>query len=382
MSSRRSVAGARVLAFADSRDSLVAACRLHAPLAALRHAGLIDEYVVTDATLRGAPRSGLFDVVWLQRGADAGLTRLLAARLPGRFLLDVDDHLLCRPGYLAQDDLPDAGALIDALAACRVLTAPSSRLAGLLEQRAGVALLSKTWTCPNAVTFGAGELRKPQRPVAVLLTQGHRLALTASEGDVLGAITEFAARRQLPLRCVGAQSPALRVAAASVGAELEVLAPRSYRRYHADLAAGPVLLGVAPLETRGDAQTNEFVSGKSDIKMVEYGGYGHPAVYSRAAPYVDTDLVCGRLADNDAASWTAALEGLCDDGWRALADEMRTVRVVRDLGSVARRAWWPALQAARLESPVDAAKLLSEVDRLRALARDAATRARWHLGRR
>lgn len=78
MSSQRSATGPRVLAFADGRDSLVAACRLHAPLAALRHAGLIDEYVVTDATLRGAPRSGLFDVVWLQRRASAALARLIA----------------------------------------------------------------------------------------------------------------------------------------------------------------------------------------------------------------------------------------------------------------------------------------------------------------
>jgi len=375
----RSATGPRVLAFADGRDSLVAACRLHAPLTALRHVGLIDDFVVTDATLRGAPRSGLFDVVWLQRGADAALARLLAARLPGRFLLDVDDHLLCRPAYLAPDDLPDAEALTDALTACRVLTMPSWRLAGLLEQRAGVSLAGKARTCPNAVAFGGGGLRRPQRPVAVLLTQSHRLALTVSEGDVLGAIAEFAARRRLPLWCLGAQSPALRVAAASAGAALATLTPRSYRQYHADLAAGPVVLGVAPLETHGDAQTNEFVSGKSDIKMVEYGGYGHPAVYSRAAPYVDTDIACGRRADNDHAAWTAALEELYEDGWQALVDEQRAVRERRDLERVAAESWWPALEAARLEEPVDAAKLLSDLDRLRALARDGVTRARWHL---
>jgi len=345
----------------------------------LKRAGLIDGYVVTDASLRGAPRSGLFDVVWLQRGADAALARHLAARLPGGFLLDVDDHLLCRPAYLAADDLPKAGALTEALTACRVLTVPSSRLAGLLERRAGASLAGKARTCPNAVAFGGGEPRRPQRPVAVLLTQGHRLALTVSEGDVLGAIAEFAARRRLPLWCLGAQSPALVAAAARAGAALSRLAPRSYRQYHADLAAGPVLLGVAPLETRGDPATNEFVSGKSDIKMVEFGGYGHPAVYSRAAPYVDTDIGCGRRAENEYAAWTAALEDIYEDGWHALAAEQRAVWERRDLKRVAEESWWPALESARLEEPVDAATLLNELDRLRALGRDRVARARWRL---
>ena len=379
MNCRSPAAGLRVLAFADGHDSLVAACRLHAPLAALRHAGFIADYVVTDATLRGAPRDGLFDVVWLQRGADAWLARTLAERLPDGYLMDVDDHLLCRPSYLEPRDLPDAAALTDALRACRVLTVPSTRLAGLLQQRAGVSLVSKAWTCPNAVTFGGARLRVARRPEAVLLTQGHRLALTASEGDVVDAISEFAARHRLPLWSLGAQTPALRDAAASAGAALAPLMPRSYRRYHADLAAGPVLLGVAPLETRGDAETNEFVSGKLDIKMVEYGGFGHPAVYSRAAPYEDTDIACGRLADNDHASWIAALQELYEDGWQALADEQRAVRERRDLERVAAESWWPALEAARLEEPVDAAKLLSDLDRLRALARDGVARARWHL---
>lgn len=93
MNCRSSAAGLRVLAFADGRDSLVAPCRLHAPLAALRHAGFIADCVVTDATLRGAPRDGLFDVVWLQRGADAWPARLPAQRrrqspLAGPFRLD------------------------------------------------------------------------------------------------------------------------------------------------------------------------------------------------------------------------------------------------------------------------------------------------------
>ena len=97
----------RVLAFADVRESLVAAARVHAPLEALKRAGLVSDYVVTDATLRGAPRGGEFDVVWLQRGADAWLAQAVATRLAGAYLFDVDDHLLCRPAYLGPADMPE-----------------------------------------------------------------------------------------------------------------------------------------------------------------------------------------------------------------------------------------------------------------------------------
>ncbi len=64
---------------------------------------------------------------------------------------------------------------------------------------------------------------------------------------------------------------------------MATLRPRTWGEYHSALAGPPALLGIAPLETEGDPDTVEFVSGKSDVKMAEYGGFGHPAVYSAAA---------------------------------------------------------------------------------------------------
>jgi hypothetical protein len=371
----------RVLAFADVRTSLVASARVHAPLRALREAGLVESYVVTDATLRGAPRDGRFDVVWLQRAADAWLARALASRLHGRYLLDLDDHLLCRPAYLEPADLPDPAALTAALEGCRVLTAPTPRLATLLQDRSGARLDARSFTCPNAVPPPWAPLRAPERPAAMLLTQGHRLALTASRGEVLTAISEGAARHRLPLWALGDAPGDLRTIAAGAGAALTTLRPRSWNGYHAALAGPPALLAVAPLETRGDPDTVEFVGGKSDVKMVEYGAFGHPAVYSAAAPYADSDLSCGRLAANDAASWTRAIDELMAGGWGVAADEAREVRERRDLARVAAECWWPALQAARLEEPVRGADLLGELDRVRARVRDHAARLRWRLRR-
>ena len=62
--------GPRVLAIADVAVSYVAAWRVHGPLAALKRLGLVADFAVTDAALRGLPSRGRFDVVWLQRAVD------------------------------------------------------------------------------------------------------------------------------------------------------------------------------------------------------------------------------------------------------------------------------------------------------------------------
>ena len=371
-----------MLAFADVGQSLVAAARVHAPLRALKAAGLIGDYVVTDSTLGGAPRAGDFDVVWMQRATDAWLAGTLADRLAGRYLLDVDDHLVCLPSYLEPRDLPAGETFTAALANCRVLTTPSLRLAGLLEARSGLPLSGRRSVCPNAIPFGEAAAARPMRPAAMLLTQGHRLALTSSRDAVLAAIAEGAARHRLPLWVLGDLPEGVRSAASATGASLSVLQPRTWGEYHAALAGPPTLLGVVPLETQGDDATNEFVSGKSDVKMVEFGGFGHPAVYSRSVPYVDTDLRCGRLAANETASWAAAIDDLMDGGWHAAADEAADVRERRDLARVAAEHWWPAVQAAKLEEPVRADLLFTDLDRARAKVRRRLAGVRWRLRRR
>ena len=371
----------RVLAFADVRGSLVAAARVFAPLEALREAGFIQSYVVTDSSLRGIPRNGEFDVIWLQRAADPLLTRHLAARLPGQYLLDVDDHLLCRPEYLEINDLPDPVSFTDALAACRVLTTTTTHLTTLLEQRSGIALASRTMTCPNAIPFTDAAPVRTTAPAAVLLTQGHRLALTRSSDPVLTAIVDGAARWRLPIWTLGIQPAPLREAAAAAGISLTALRPRPWSSYHRDLAGQPTLLGVAPLETRGDPSTLEFVSGKSDVKMVEYGGNSHPGIYSRALPYFESDVRCGRLVENTHEAWTVAVDEVMSGGWRAAADEAPRVRERRNLNRVIVDCWWPAVRESRLEQPIRAGDLLSSLDRVGARMRNRFARARWRFRR-
>lgn len=369
----------RVLAFADVRDSLVAAARVFAPLEALRTAGFIAGYVVTDGSLRGLPSTGEFDVIWLQRAADSWLARHLAARLPGQYLLDVDDHLLCRPEYLGTHDLPDPVAFTHAVAACGVLTTTTPRLATLLERRSGIVLAGRAMECPNAIPFADAAPVRTTAPAAILLTQGHRLALTRSSDSVLTAIVDGAARWRLPIWTLGTQPASLRKAAAAAAVSLTALRPRPWSTYHRDLAGPPTLLGIAPLETDGDPSTLEFVSGKSDVKMVEYGGNGHPGIYSRAYPYCESDVRCGRLVENTYEAWTTAVDEVMSGGWKAAADEALHVRERRNLHRVVVDCWWPAVQASRLEQPLRADALLSGMDRMGARMRNRLARARWRV---
>ena len=124
-----------------------------------------------------------------------------------------------------------------------------------------------------------------------------------------------------------------------------------YWEYQARLSAWPTLLGVCPLETRADEETLRFVRGKSDVKLVDFAGHGHPAVYSRSDPYMDTDLRAGLLVENDEHAWTAALEELLAEGWRAAGREQALVCERRDALKVAREGWLPALETARSAAP-------------------------------
>lgn len=371
----------RVLAIADVAVSYVAAWRVHGPLAALRRLGLVADYVVTDATLRGLPSGGRFDVVWLQRAVDPFVTGRVVSALAQRFLLDVDDNLLCRPGYLQSFEFPRPEGIAEALRAARVVTAPSRRLAGMLAARVGADLAPKLVVCPNATRFAGLAPREPRRPDAIVLTQGHRLALTESAEEVLTAVASVAQRHALPICSFG---PPLRSLPAGLECRLGGVVDGgqlSLAAYHGVLADLPAMLAVAPLETRGDAATVEFVAGKSDVKMVDYGGFGHPGVYSDAPPYADSDLRCGRLAKNSYDAWSATLEEMLADGWRAAQDEQRAVAAQRDIDAIAKRCWAPAIAAARLETPIEVRELFSLFDVAEARARNASARAHWHLAR-
>lgn len=350
-----SASGLRILAISDDSPPL-RACRLGLPLFELKTSGLIDSYFISGSSLIEVPSESGFDVLWLQRCNNAGLVERLTTRLDGRYLLDIDDYLLGGAAYLPKDRLSGRAVVARAVRECATLTTPSGRLVALLEEATRCELRSKTVICPNALAAPA-RMRSPERPAGMLLTQSDRMALTRSQTAVLSAACSVARRHELPITYVGTPSPELARLAARQGVRLVALGHLDYWHYHTRLATWPTLLGVCPLETQADDETLKFIRGKSDVKMVEFAGRGHPAVYSRAEPYVDTDLRAGLLADNDERAWVEALENILAGGWRAAAGEQAQVCERRAADRVARECWLPALHQARLKAPLSGQEL-------------------------
>ena len=358
-------AGLRVLAITDDRRFL-RQVRLVLPLAALCRAGLVAGFRVlgpTDGSLSDHFPLTAFDAVVVQRSVPGWVTEFLNTRGVA-YLLDLDDLLLARPAHAL--GLPDAAGrerLKRSLAACTVLTVPNGRLLAALERRLGVLLAHKTVIVPNAVPGSPNDANpadaKPAtRPGAILWASSDRPALLGSSHGIVAAIAGVATRHALPIMAMGCLGPDILAGLPGV----RQLGNMGYWRHKAFLRELPTALAVAPLETAGDAETLEFIQCKSDVKLVEYGGLGHAGVYSRAAPYVDTDLAAGQLADNDEAAWTQALEYQFAAGYRQTPAEARAILARRNAETVARTGWLPALDRVRLPRPLALAELMTACD--------------------
>jgi hypothetical protein len=119
------------------------------------------------------------------------------------------------------------------------------------------------------------------------------------------------------------------------------------------------VIAVAPLEGAGGERTQEFVSCKSDIKMVEFGSVGVGAVYSDAPPYQESPLSCGPLVDmGSEQSLADGLERVFLDQHRLRAEAAKSVEDFRLASRVVHTTWLPAIHCVRLRQPLDLELLL------------------------
>lgn len=320
--------------------------RVDMPLLSLKRQGLIHDWFVTDPTLFNVPDDKLFHVVWLQRVRFSKLITHLAERLGNQYIYDIDDFMIGAPSYISGSELHGT-TVMEAIHRCKVLTVPSSRLATMLESESGVTMAEKTVVCPNAFDFPEA-LRTPSKPRGLLLTNSDTLPLFMSRESFVTAVRQFIQRHDLPVYHVGTSFPGLE----SWGDRVISLGRLPFWHYHFLLVSMPPLIGLAPLETSGDKDTLEFIRGKSDIKMLTYGGFGHPSLYSEAPPYTDTDIMAGLIVKNTDDSWREGLETIFRDGWRTLDADQVDVISKRRIDKVAREHWYKAIEEARLDKPV------------------------------
>lgn len=350
------MAGLRVLAIAADR-AFLREVRVVLPLSALEITGAVAGFRILDpvtGALSGREGLDAFDVLLVQREAPMRVARFLSrSGLP--FVYDLDDLLPSRAGY--RPEAPDAGLrefVTQACGLCSRLTVPHPRLLASLQNNLGMALAHKSVIAPNLCPLSNPVSRPPGPPCCLVWTSSDLPALTVSKQAVVRAVREFSRARHMPVRLIGAFDPA--ILQALPGALL--MGRMDYWRHKLFLLNLPPSIGLAPLETGADPETQEFVDCKSDVKMIEYGGFGHAAVYSRAAPHVDTDLTAGLLADNTTEAWLEALERAAEAHPGRWAEESAAIVRARSAEATAPLGWGRALIEARLHEPVRLGQIL------------------------
>ncbi len=339
----------RVLAISDDSFALLD-LRVNNPLRALQRQGRIQGFAVSNTSFgRLAMDSASYDVVLIQRTVPESVYQALAdAGVP--FLLDIDDNVLARASFRAH--AATEKALLAGLRCATVVTATTSRLIELLEKYSGVAIASKACLVPNGLPF-PNEIRNPTAPTHLLWIQSDIAALTASRRDVIRAVDDFSNRFEIPVVLVGRsvlEQP--QFSRQIVMGEVDFVANLQLLEF------GPTSIGVAPLETRSDPETSDFVAGKSDLKILLFDGYGHPGIYSDYAPYIDSPFRSGvTTVRNSYGDWMDALKHQYEEGWRSVKERSQPIRDCRHIDRVARECWWPALRSVRMPQPVPAGKL-------------------------
>jgi len=356
MNNNLNTAKPRILAITADRFA-VRQLRLEMPLCNLKRNGLIEDYRVTGHSFHNLPDNYQFNTVWVQREIHPEIVSVLEDLLENNYVYDLDDLLIGRPTYVRCIWDESARKTVSKLLnSCKVLTCSTGRLVGMLERCSGAALSQKAIICPNGFEFSR-TLRKPEQPAGLIWTSNDFPALIQSREGVVNAICKFSEKYDLPVYCFGYFNTVTRKIR-----NLVELGMVPFFHHKALLWSLPPLIGIAPLETAADEADLDFINSKSDLKMVEFGGFGHPSVYSNAQPYTDTDLRCGVIAPNDEASWFDAMEIIYREKWKNIDKEQAGVVEARSMDLIAGKLWYEAIRKAQLDYSLTGSDLKNKLN--------------------
>ncbi len=344
------------------------AIRVDLPLGALHREGGIGGYAIWSKgrlrfSTRPAEADPAFDAIWVQRDLPPDLALALGG-LGRPYLLDMDDNLLVSPAYRRPFSPAQLQASRSLVRGCTALTTGSDRLAALLQEHAHATLVDRALTCCNLASEQPSWVA-PAPPTCVVWASSDTPALTGGYLGIVRAVRDFCLGYGLRLVCIGAPPPGL---ALEGGVETEHLGMMPYHAYLQHLRSLAPAILVAPLDTEADPATQDFIDGKSDIKVLEALVTGLAGVFSDARPYRDTSLPTPILCRNDHPGWIAGLERarqICLNGM-----PRPTLPAARMASGPGLQGWADALGRVRLRRPMP----LSELERALALTRTTLVR--------
>jgi hypothetical protein len=288
----------------------------------------------------------VFDAIWVQR--EISPETALALRILGRpFVYDIDDNLFATPGYRPPFSLEMVQTVGNLVRTCSVLSCSTARLAELLEIAQRPFVIDKAIITPNILREQPAP-RPVGTPRFVVWGSSDTPALTSSRDAVIKAIRDFCVANHIKLVCLGADPPD-----AIMESAVEVTHIRSipYGSYLSVLRSFAPAIMVCPLETNADEGTRAFVNAKSDLKMLEALAGGLVGVFSRAAPYLDSDLPGPILCDNTYPGWMEALNRAWRLAEQPAAEAAFPSNRFANAGSM--QPWLEAIDQVRLRNPID-----------------------------
>lgn len=279
--------------------------RLKPLLDVLVSEGSIAGYGVLDRDL--APLAplpdGRFNVAIAQRNPGSTPFRWLkASGVP--FLYDVDDLITEGPFRKRGRPARHHARVAWCTSYARAVFTPSTRLRDELMKSVGVDFAARHALLPNGLT----PLRPPirRRPARRLVWVSSDLPLIEREMPGFASIIAGIAKRLgLKPLLIGRFGPEM----LQLFADVSHIPAMRFDAFRSLLSTLDDAIAIAPLPTALGAD-QVFVDCKSDIKVVDFQGHGIPAVYSRAVPYLTSDLAPQLLVPNEAAAWEAAVERL------------------------------------------------------------------------
>ncbi|MBT5717360.1 MAG: hypothetical protein HOI70_10645, partial [Opitutae bacterium] len=279
-------------------------------LMSLYISGVIDGYcILSGSHIHKVGVTENFEIVCTQREGTDNM-RLREILFSDRFVVDIDDLLFVKASYRGEGfdrwEAKHYEQTRELIKCCSTLSVTSSRLAKLLENVIGCNCLEKSWVTPNGLLFPQSlPTEKTGKAEAMIWTSSDFAALDESKDEILEACSAFCRDYNLPVFLFGNFSQELQQKL-HTAQNFGMVNFLQHKQIIEGLSGRA--LGVAPLETKTDQPTLDFIAGKSDLKMLEYGGYGIEGVYSASPSYLESDLLNHNIVDNTFSSWRTALQ--------------------------------------------------------------------------